>query len=92
MGKKVFAALVVACASTFAAPAMAWEGKVVACYDKIWVDDVYSTTKHLHSKAKTKWEHRGDQLVEVYYPAMYIEKRHLVTPGHYVKRKAPCRN
>lgn len=77
---------------TFAAPAMAWEGKVVACYDSQWVPAKYKATKHLHSKAHTKWEHRGDQLVEVYYAPVYIEKKTKVSSGHYVKRKAACRN
>lgn len=77
--------------SALAAPAMAWEGKVVACYDKVWVPDEYTVTKKLHSKAETKWEHRGDQLVEVYYAPMYLEMKTLKTPGHYIKRKAACR-
>ncbi|MGR3492119.1 MAG: hypothetical protein ACU0DW_08675 [Shimia sp.] len=81
------AAMVVA----LAAPAFAWEGQVVACYDKVFVPAQFSTTKHLHSKAYTKWEHRGHQLVEVYYPAMYIEKRTKTADAHYIKRKAPCR-
>jgi hypothetical protein len=77
---------------SFAAPAMAWEGKVVACYDSHYVADQYKVTKHLHSKARTAWEHRGKQLVEVYYAPVYIEKRTLAVKGHYVKRKAPCHN
>ena len=85
--KLISAAALVTC---FAAPAMAWEGRVVACYNKVWVEAEYKVTKHLHTKAETKWEHRGDQLVEVYYAPMYIEKKTLVTPGHYVKRKAAC--
>ena len=78
-------------ATVTAAPAMAWEGKVVACYDKIWVPAEYKTSKTLHSKGYTKWEHRGHQLAEVYYAPMYMEHRTLVREGHYVKRKAPCR-
>jgi hypothetical protein len=81
------AALVLA---SFAAPAMAWEGKVVACYDKAWVPDVYKTHKKLHTPARTTWEHRGKQLVEVYYPAIYIEHKHLVAKGHYLKVPAAC--
>lgn len=76
---------------SFAAPAMAWEGKVVACYDKIWVPAEYKTSKTLHMASRTTWEHRGDQMVEVYYPPMYMEHKHLVREGHYVKRKAACR-
>lgn len=87
--KMISAAVVLA---SLAAPALAWEGKVVACYDSVWVPDQYTTTKHLHSKARTAWEHRGDQLVKVYYAPVYIEKRTLSQKGHYLKRKAPCRN
>ena len=30
---------------SFAAPAMAWEGKVVACYDSVWVPAKTETHK-----------------------------------------------
>ena len=33
---------------SFAAPAMAWEGKVVACYDSVWVPAKTETHKKLH--------------------------------------------
>jgi hypothetical protein len=87
--KLVSAAVVLA---SFAAPAMAWEGQVVACYDSVWVPDQYQTSKVLHSKARTAWEHRGKQLVEVYYAPVYIEKRTLARKGHYLKRKAACKH
>jgi hypothetical protein len=77
---------------SFAAPAMAWEGQVVACYDSVWVPPQHKTTKHLHSAAHTKWEHRGNQMVEVYYAPVYIEKRTQSSKGYYLKRKAACRN
>lgn len=77
---------------SFAEPAMAWEGRVIACYDSTWVPDEYEVHKTLHSEAHTKWEHRGKQLVEVYYAPVYIEHKHLKTPGHYIKYKAPCHN
>lgn len=90
MFKTITAAAAVVVA--FAAPAAAWEGHVIKCYDKIWVPAEYKTTKIPHTKAVTKWEHCGDQLCEVHYPAMYKEMKTLVTPGHYVKREAACRN
>ena len=90
MKTKLIAAAVVL--TSFAAPAMAWEGQVVACYDSVWVPAQYKTSKKLHSGAHTKWEHRGDQLVEVYYAPVYIEHRHQVSKGYYLKRKAACRN
>ena len=90
--KKTLVASVVAL-SALAAPAMAWEGRTIACYDKVWVPDEYTVTKKLHSAARTAWEHCANgQLAEVYYAPMYLEERHLKTPGHYVKRAAPCRD
>jgi len=58
---------------SFASPGMAWEGKVVACYDSVWVPAKTETHKNLHSAAHIKWEHRGGQLVEVYYAPAYIQ-------------------
>ncbi len=78
-------------ASALAAPAFAWEGQVVACYDKVWVPAKYSTSKTLIMAAHTEWEHRNGQMIKVHYPAVYKEMKHLETPGHYVARKAPCR-
>jgi hypothetical protein len=78
--------------ASFAAPAMAWEGKVVACYNSVWVPAEYKTSKKLHSGAHTEWEHRGKQLVEVYYAPVYIQTNHLVRNGHYLKVKAACNN
>lgn len=87
--KMITAAVVLA---SFAAPAMAWEGQVVACYDSVYVPPQYKTHKKLHSGAHTKWEHRGNQMVEVYYAPVYIESRVQVSKGYYLKRKAACRN
>lgn len=88
--KKVLAGAIIA-ASTLAAPAFAWEGNVVACYDKIWVPATYSTSKHLIMAAHTEWEYRGGQMVKIHYPAVYKESKHMKSNGHYVARKAPCR-
>jgi len=78
-------------ASAFAAPAMAWEGHVVACYDKVWVPAKYAVSKQLYMKAHTEWEHRHGQMVKVHYPAIYKEHKTLTHPGHYIARKAPCK-
>lgn len=75
---------------SFAASAMAWEGKVVACYDSVWVPAKIETHKKLHSAAHTKWEHRGGQLVEVYYAPVYIQHSHQKSKGYYLKVKAAC--
>ena len=87
--KKVLAGAILA-ASTLAAPAFAWEGKVVACYDKIWVPATYTYSKKLIMAAHTEWEYRNGQMVKIHYPAVYKEKKHLDKAGHYVARKAPC--
>ncbi|KNG92866.1 hypothetical protein [Pseudaestuariivita atlantica] len=89
--KKLTIAAIVASAG-FAAPALAWEGKVIACYDKVWVPAKYSTTHVPHQAAKTKWVYQNGQMVEIYYPAIMKEMKTLVKEGYYIKRKAPCRN
>jgi hypothetical protein len=89
--KKVLAGLVLA-ASAFAAPAMAWEGQIVACYDKVWVPAKYNYTKKLIMAAHTEWEYKHGQMVKVHYPAVYKESKHLVKPGHYVAKKAACKH
>ena len=78
--------------STLAAPAFAWEGQVVACYDKVWVPATYTYTKKLIMGAHTEWEYKNGQMIKVHYPAVYKEIAHLKTPGHYVAKKAPCRH
>lgn len=83
---------VAAAAVMFASPVFAWEGKVVACYDKVFVPAQFKTTKHLHKPAKTVWEYRHGQAVEVYYAPVYKETRHQTHPAHYVKRKAACKS
>jgi hypothetical protein len=88
--KKVLACAVVA-ASTLAAPAFAWEGKVKACYDKVWVGPKYKVTKELVMAGHTEWEHRNGQMVKVWYPSVYKENRTMTKKGHYVAVKAPCR-
>ena len=89
MKKAIIAATVVASAA-FAAPAMAWEGHVVECYDETWVPDKLAKKKTLHSAARYAWEHRNGQLVKVYYPAVYIEDSSVSKAGYWLKRKAPC--
>ncbi len=89
--KKLIAGAILA-ASTFAAPAFAWEGQVVACYDKVWMPAKYATSKKLIMAAHTEWEHnKRGQMVKMHYPAVYKEMKSLVTPGHYVAKKAKCK-
>ncbi|MDA7424233.1 hypothetical protein [Thalassococcus lentus] len=89
--KKVLLGAVFA-ASAFAAPAFAWEGQVVACYDKVWVPAKYKYNKTLVMAAHSEWEHKNGQMIKMHYPAVYKEHKHLVKPGHYVARKAPCKH
>jgi hypothetical protein len=50
---------------------------------------------HMVKAAKTTLEYRNgkgvEQVYRMHYPAIYEEKKHLVRPGHYVMRPAPCR-
>ncbi|SPF81335.1 hypothetical protein [Pseudoprimorskyibacter insulae] len=79
-------------ASSFAAPAFAWEGQVVACYDKVWVPAKYDYSKKLIMAAHSEWEHnKKGQMVKVYYPAVYKQSKHLKEAGHYVAVQAPCK-
>lgn len=78
--------------STLAAPAFAWEGHVVACYDKIWVPAKYTYSKKLIMAGHTEWEWKGHQMVKVHYPPVYKEMKHLKHAGHYIARKAPCKH
>lgn len=84
--------LLAAAAATVAlsAPAFAWEGKKVACYDKVWQDPVYEYTQVLEYPAKKKWEHKDGQMVEMHYPAIYMQKKTMVSAGRYVLVKAAC--
>lgn len=89
--KKVLAGAALAIAS-FAAPAFAWEGQVVACYDKVWVPAKYSYSQKLIMAAHTEWEYKHGQMIKVHYPAVYKEMKHLSKAGHYVARKAACKH
>ncbi len=95
MKKIALPALALALAPFFATPAAAWKGHVVECFDKVYVAPEYRTTKHLVKAAKTTLEYRNgagvEQVYRMHYPALYEEKKHLVRPGHYVMRPAPCR-
>ena len=75
-----------------AVPALAWEGKAVECYDKVWVGPKYATEKVLEYPAKKKWEHKNGQMVKMYYAPIYMEKKTLVKEGHYVLKKAACKH
>jgi len=69
---------------------MAWEGKVVACYDSVWVPAKTETHKKLHSAAHTKREHRGGQFVEIYYAPVDIQHSRKTSKGYHLKIKVSC--
>lgn len=73
--------------------AFAWEGTPIVCYDKHFVAPQYAVTKTLKKPAKTMMEHnKHGQVVEMYYPPVYIENRVLIAEGHFVMRQAPCKH
>jgi hypothetical protein len=84
--------LVVAAAATLAlsGTAYAWEGQVVQCYDTVLVPAQFETHQTLVRAARTEWEHRNGQAVQVYYPPVYVETRTQTRPERYVNRPAPC--
>ena len=81
----------VAAAITFAAPAMAWEGTTVACFDKHLVPAQYSATKVLVKAGKQQYEHRNGRIELVAYPAVYKEVRTQTAAAHYVMREVMCK-
>ncbi len=88
MTKTLISAVVTAIA--FAAPAMAWEGKTVACYDKHLVPAKYSAEKVLIKKSKQQYEHRNHRIELVKYPAVYKEVLTKTADSHYVMREVSC--
>ena len=54
----------------FAAPAMAWEGNAVVCYDEHLVPAKYTYTKHMVKDSKKQYEHRKGRIELVSYPAI----------------------
>lgn len=90
MKKTLFTATVAAIA--FAAPAMAWEGKTVACYDKHLVPAKYTYAKHLVKGQKSQYEHRNGRIELVTYPAVYRQTATKVADAHYVMVQVPCKH
>jgi hypothetical protein len=88
MKKTLIYAVVAAVA--FAAPAMAWEGKTVACYDKHLVPAKYSATKVLVKAGKSQYEHRNGHIELVAYPPVYRQVATLKTGSHYVMKQVKC--
>lgn len=89
MNKKLMAAAITTFAFS-AGASMAWEGRVVECYGKVWHPAQYSTKKVLVKHARTEWEHRNGQLAQVYYAPVYKEVRSKTKDGHWIMRKEAC--
>ncbi len=87
--KKTLFTLVIA-AIGFAAPAMAWEGNTVACYDKHLVPAKYTYTKHMVKDSKKQYEHRNGRIELVKYPAVYRQVATLKKEAHYVMVQVKC--
>ncbi len=88
MKKSLIVAALVAIAS--AAPAVAWEGKTVACYKKVWVNPTYSAKKVLVMKSHSEYKHVGKEVHEIYYPPVYKEVLKQKSAGYYVMKKVAC--
>lgn len=85
-------AIAVLAAMTLATPALAWEGQVLKCYGKVWQAPKYEVSQYLVKKSHTELEHnKHGQLMKVYYPAVYAEKKSLVKRGHWVMVEEPCK-
>lgn len=88
MKKTLFTAVIAAIG--FAAPAMAWEGNTVACYDKKLMPATYTYKKHLVKDGKKQYEHRNGRIELVSYPPVYRQVATLKSGAHYVMRQVKC--
>ncbi|MGX9353894.1 hypothetical protein ACS3SW_01655 [Roseobacteraceae bacterium S113] len=71
--------------------ASAWEGKTIACYDKVYMTPKYKVTKELVKPAKRQYEYWQGMYKLVEYPAVYKEVREELEPAHYVLKEIPCK-
>ena len=90
MKKTLFTAVIAAIG--FAAPAMAWEGSTVACYDKHLVPAKYEYSKHKIKDGVKQYEHRNGRIELVSYPPVYKQTRTLVKGAHYVMVQVDCKH
>jgi TRAP-type C4-dicarboxylate transport system substrate-binding protein len=73
-----------------AGSAMAWEGRTVACFDKVWVPATYSATKVLVKPAKERYEHKNGRIELVHYSPVYREIKTMASKGHWVMKEVSC--
>lgn len=83
-------AAVVAVGAT-AGGAYAWEGKTLACYEKVYKPGKVKVTKELVKPAKRQYEYWKGMYKLVEYPAVYKENREEIEPGYYLMREIPCK-
>lgn len=77
-------------AMSAAAPAMAWEGKTAACYEKKFYDTQYKVSHEMVKPSKQQYEHRNGRIELVVYPPVYREIRTQTFPAHYVMVPVAC--
>lgn len=87
--KTILTAAAAAVALT-AGSAMAWEGRTVACFDKVWVPATYSTEKVLVKHAKERYEHKNGRIELVHYAPVYREVKTLASKGYWVMKEVSC--
>lgn len=77
-------------AIVFSSPAIAWEGRTIACYDNYLVPARYAARKVLVRAARKQYEHRNGRTELVWYPAVYREALIKISEEHYVMRQITC--
>ncbi len=87
--KKALIAL--AAFTAMSAPAVAWEGRTVACFDKVYVGPTYVTTKEPIMAPHQEYKHTKHGVELVQYDAVYREYKHKVSDGHWVMKQVPCK-
>lgn len=73
-----------------ASSALAWEGRTVACFDKVWVPATYAASKVLVKPAKERYEHKHGRIELVHYAPVYREIKTLASKGYWVMKEVSC--
>ena len=70
--------------------AMAWEGRTVACFDKVWVGPTYSTKNVLVMAGHEEYQHVNGRVELVRYSPVYRQYKSLKTEGMWVMKEVSC--
>lgn len=90
MTRIVTLAVLCLCAGpAFAAPPE--KGRTIACFDKVYVEPEFSTSKELIQPAKRVYVKRGGLIELVEYAAVYREHKTKVKDGYWVLREIVCK-